>query len=109
MTYPVRVQITKRVDHVLAEPTLFKPSDFRSERFVSEIHLTWSWVDGEWRRSRVVYVSSLPKKDGTPSARWTTETAIGLRTEEALFAAFPEAATPPAEQVTVTITEGVPQ
>ncbi|KJL45590.1 hypothetical protein [Microbacterium trichothecenolyticum] len=73
-----------------------------SGRLATEASVGWRFTEGAWRPSAVDVVSSIPRRDGTPSSLSKTHVLIAQE-RDAFLAAFPDAARPPAEHITINI------
>lgn len=78
---------------------------FLADRLVTEVSVLWAHEDGAWVAQFVDVTSSVALRDGRPSAMSKTH-VLTPGERHAFLAEFPDAAEPPAERVTITITEG---
>lgn len=71
-------------------------------RLVTVIEVLWVHSDGRWRPAKVRVTSSVARQDGTPSALSKTH-VLNAWERRRFLSPFTEAATPPAERITITI------
>jgi hypothetical protein len=99
----VDVRVTKliRTHYVAGHP--IRNLAVLSDRLVTEVAALWVHNQkGEWRVATLRVTSSLPRRDGTPSALSKTH-VLSVLERRRFLAQFTDVATPPGERVTITI------
>lgn len=100
----VVVRVTKKVrTHYEGEPV--NRLAVLDGRLVTEVDVLWAHEDGKWRPVDVRVTSSVARQDGRPSALSKTH-VLSVWERRRFLSQFIDVAEPPAERVTITITEG---